>query len=141
MANQWNATIATQTVAFRGTSTVDVKVAVKDFHDIRSIAGAAYSLLVAGGVSGNFSVVVSGFIGGATFQLAGVTAVTAAGAYALYPIGYSSSGAVAAIPLATNLGDAFTFTNIVPPARVHFVANTSTAGISANCTVAACLYR
>ena len=140
MANRWTGTIATQTVVFRGTSQVGVLSANQNFPTFHTVSGAGYFLTVTGGVSGNFSCVVNGTVSGHTVHLAGVTAVTAAGVFALYPIGYSSNGSVVAVPLATALGDALTYTSLVAPSNVQFIANTGTAGISASCTVRAAVY-
>ena len=140
MANRWNAPIATQTVVFRGTSTVSVLQTSDEFPTFKAFSDARYFLSVTGGVSGNFSVVVGGNVGGQTVFLAGVTALTAAGQYALFPIGYSSNGTVLAVPTAQNYSEIFTYAGVVPPTHVQFTANTGTAGISASCTVRAALY-
>lgn len=140
MANRWNGNIATQTVVFRGTSTVAVRGFNENFPNFHSVSDARYWLSVTGGVSGNFSVTVQGVISGQTVLLAGQTAVTAAGEYALFPVGYSSNGTALAIPPAQNLSELHRYDTVVPPSHIQFVANTSTAGISANCTVRAALY-
>lgn len=145
MANQWSGPIATQTVTFRGTSAIGVKATSVNFPGTRAIINASYGLNVTGGVSGNFSCVVAGNIGGTTYLLAGITAVTAAGKYILFPVGYSSNGAVSAIPpvaasVGGGLGDMMRLDQTVPPSYVYLIANTGTAGISANCTVSAVLH-
>lgn len=142
MPNQWNALIATQTVGFRGSSAVGVKTANPNFPDVRCLTKARYAMSVAGGVSGSFAVNIVGHIGGSTYHLAGVTAISAAGSYVFAPFGYYN-GAPSTPVLLTGLSsivDVTTLMDVIPPSAVHFLsAVTSTVGISANCTVSACL--
>lgn len=145
MPNQWSGPIATQTVTFRGTSQIGVKSTSPNFPGSRALVDAKYALVVSGGVSGNFSCVVAGNIGGTTHLIAGITAVTAAGKYILFPVGYSSNGAVSAIPpvaasIGGGLGDMNRLDGILAPSYVYLIANTGTAGISANCTISAVLH-
>lgn len=138
MANQWNAQIATQTVVFRGTSAVRVHQANPAFPKGRIITGAVYGLNVVGGVSGSFGVHIIGNIGGSTYIVAGVTAISAAGVYVLYPVGYTSTGANTGIPSSSpGLGDMNRLDQYIPPEVVAFQSGVATAGISANCTVSA----
>lgn len=141
MPNQWNAVIATQTALFRGTSTVGVKGTNQNFPSARSLASAVYGLNVTGGVSGSFSVMVVGNIGGYSYYLAGISAVSAAGNYILQPIGYSSAnGLPITPPLAptVDMAGINRLDMIVPPSSVQFAPGVLTAGISAACTVSAC---
>ena len=140
MANQWNAVLATQTVAFRGISQHDTKFTASEFPSIRAVENAVYGLRVAGGVSGSFGVLVLGMIGGFTYFLAGITAVSAAGSYVIRPMGYSSNGAALAVPTTESNEVQYQLTNILPPSQVVFQSGVTTAGISANCTVSAALY-
>ena len=140
MANRWNGRIATQTVAFRGTSVVGVLATSNTFPTFHAVDNARYWLSVTGGVSGTFSVVVNGLISGQTAILAGITSVGAAGQYVLFPIGYSNSGLAMTVPTVQNLSEMHRFDMVLPPANVQFIANTGTAGISANCTVHAVLH-
>lgn len=140
MANQWNSPIATQTVVWRGTSTVETLDISNAFPAARALNQAIYGLNITGGVSGNFSVAVVGHVGGYTYHLAGLTNISAAGSYILYPAVYGPTGGISGtFAVGANLGDAQRLDWTVPPARVHFIANTGTAGISASCTVSACL--
>jgi hypothetical protein len=137
MANQFNQIIATQTVAFRGLSQVGVRTGNINYPNSRTITGAVYSLLVTGGISGTFGVNVVGIIGGATYTIAGVTAITAAGSYILYPVGYSSTGAGGAVgAVSAGVNAIHRIDHIVPPYYVGFQSAVATVGISANCTVA-----
>ena len=140
MANQWNSTIATQTVAFRGTSSVEVRDISTAFPNLRVVSGAVYGLNVAGGVSGSFGVHVVGMVGGFTYTIAGLTAISAVGNYILYPTGYSSTGALQGVGTGLPLSDANRIDQTVPPVSVNFQSGVATAGISANCTVSASLY-
>ena len=79
MPKQWNGTLATQTVVFRGTSRVDVMSAGAGSQNFRTISRAAYLLNVAGGVSGSFGAHILGYVGNTTFVIAGLTAVSAVG--------------------------------------------------------------
>ena len=138
MANQWSGTIATQTVAFRGTSTVFITPTFTEFPNTRTVSAAAYILGVSGGVSGSFGVTVRGRIGreaqGANISLAGVTAISASGDYVLFPYGYSVSG----IGTLSNQVDVLQrIDQIVPPSSVIFQSGVATAGISAYCIVSA----
>jgi hypothetical protein len=113
---------------------------VNGFPTFKAVNDARYLLNVTGGVSGNFSVVVTGRISGLSVILAGITAIASAGQYTLFPIGYSNSGTVLAVPTAQNLSEMLRYDTIVPPSHAQFIANTSTAGVSANCTIVASLY-
>lgn len=141
MPNQFNASIANQTVVFRGTSTIDVKANTVNFPNVRAIAGAAYVLRVTGGVSGNFGCIVLGRIGdvaGSTVMLSGITNVSAAGTYILTPFGYSG-GATGTLLDPTSVS--IKIDQIVPPSHVVLQATAApTAGISANCSIAAALW-
>ena len=142
MPKQWNGTLATQTVAFRGTSRVDIMSAGAGSQNFRTISRAAYSLTVTGGVSGSFGAHILGYLGNTTTVLAGVTAVGAAGTFILYPVGYSSTGAqgaVGAVSIGVNTINRIDWT--VPPTAVIFQSGVGTAGISANCTVSAVLHQ
>ena len=140
MANRWNGAIATQTVVFRGTSVVGVLATSNTFPTFHTVSDARYWLSVVGGVSGTFSVVVNGKVSGNTVILAGITSVGAAGQYVMFPIGYSNSGLAMTVPTVQNLSEMHRFDMVLPPSNVQFIANTGTAGISANCTVSAALY-
>lgn len=144
MPNQWNATLATQNVAFRGTSQVSIKTSFTAFPDVRSITQARYAVNVTGGVSGSFGVLVLGHVGGFTVHLAGNTAISAIGTYVLYPIGYTGGGAQPGVIMSTistpPLSDVLTLVDVVPPSLVHFQSGVATAGISAACTVVGCLH-
>ena len=63
MPKQWNGQLATQTVAFRGTSRVNVMEAGAGAQNFRTISRAAYMLTVTGGVSGSFGSHVLGYVG------------------------------------------------------------------------------
>lgn len=144
MATHWTGTIATQTVAFRGTSQVQARATATTLPSSPVLDKAIYSLNVAGGISGSFGVHVIGWVAGASYILAGITACNAAGRYILYPVGYSSSGlgtlvGATTIPPVGALGDIFTLDQTVPPSYVIFQSGVATAGISANCTVGALL--
>ena len=142
MANQWNGTIATQTVAFRGLSQVFVRSTNSTFPNHRTITDAVYSMVVTGGISGTFGVNVVGHLGsasGATFIIAGLTALTAAGNYILFPFGYSSTGA-GLLAYAPSKESLVTLDKIVPPTYVGFQSAVATVGISANCTVSVALH-
>ena len=142
MPKQWNGTLATQTVAFRGSSVVSVLNTTTAAPNFRTISRAVYALNVAGGVSGTFGVNIQALVGGITFVVAGLTAITAVGNYILYPCGYSSTGAfMGAGAVLTSLADVHTIVNYLPPIRVAFESVTATAGISANCTVNATLHQ
>lgn len=142
MAYNFNGTIATQGVVFRGTSNVKVVTTTPAFPNCRAIESAVYVLKVAGGVSGTFGAVVYGAVGGvagSTVALAGVTGVNAVGTYVLFPVGYSVSGSgtladVAAGAMINRIDQT------VPPSFVAFQSNTATAGISATLTVSAAMY-
>lgn len=138
MANQWTGVIATQTVAFRGTSTVGILGANNTFPQSRSLENAVYGVSITGGISGSFAVLVRGRIGGVPYLIAGLTAIAAAGAFVLSPIGYSNTnGSVITLPLAPGVSvDAVNrIDRIVTPSDVLFQSGVATAGISANCTV------
>jgi hypothetical protein len=141
MANQWNAVIATQTVAFRGTSSVGVKAFSTALPQVRALGDAVYGVKVAGGISGTFGVFVVGYVGGTTYVLAGVTNITAAGNYILYPVGYSSTGAPG-IPgdVQASVAGIHRLDRVVPPSHVAFQSAVATVGISASCTVSAVMY-
>jgi len=97
MPKQWNGTLATQVVAFRGTSRTDIMAAGAGSQNFRTISRAAYSMAVTGGISGSFGAHILGYLGNTTIVLAGVTAVGAAGTFVFYPVGYSSTGAQGAV--------------------------------------------
>ena len=137
MARFWNGTLATQTVTFRGTSTIQV-LGGGGLPNFRDITDAKYSVVVSGGVSGSFGVHVLGFVGNTTHMLAGLTAITAAGARVLYPIGYSTTG-VQNVPgtVVLSLADMNHLDMSIPPSHVVFQSGVATAGISATITVGA----
>jgi hypothetical protein len=140
MARQWNGTLATQTVAFRGTSTVAVLNTTTSAPNFRAISGAAYSLVVAGGISGSFGVHILGYAGNTTFVLAGVTAISTAGNRILYPVGYSSTGAAGAVgAILLSTVDINRIDQDITPTHVVFQSGVATVGISAHCTVGAML--
>lgn len=141
MPKQWNGTLATQTVVFRGTSRVDIMSAGAGAQNFRTISRAAYKLTVTGGVSGSFGAHVLGYLGNTTIVLAGVTAVGAAGNFVFFPVGYSSTGAQGAVGAVGNVGDINRLDWTVPPTAVIFQSGVATAGISANCTVSAVLHQ
>lgn len=138
MANQWTGVIATQTVAFRGTSTVGVLGINNTFPQARALEQAVYGVSITGGISGSFAVLVRGRIGGVPYLIAGLTAITAAGAFILSPIGYSNTnGTVIPLPLAPGISvdGVHRIDRVVAPSDVLFQSGVATAGISANCTV------
>lgn len=141
MPRRWNGTIATQTVPFRGTSSITVPVTVNQIN-FRALTRAVYALNVTGGVSGSFGVHIVSRVGGYTFTVAGLTAISAVGNYILYPAGYSATGAL--MPIGGAVGFPLSDVNRIdwslPPVNVNFQSGVATAGISANCTVAATLY-
>ena len=142
MPRQWNGTLATQVVAFRGTSRTDIMVAGAGAQNFRTISRAAYSMAVTGGISGSFGAHILGYLGNTTIVISGVTAISAAGTYVFYPVGYSSTGAagaVGAIALGVDSINRLDWT--VPPTAVIFQSGIATAGISANCTVSAVLHQ
>ena len=142
MPRQWNGQLATQTVAFRGTSRVDVMSAGAGEQNFRTISRAAYRLVVTGGVSGSFGSHILGYLGNTTVVIAGVTAVGAAGSFVFYPVGYSSTGAQGAVgAIASGVNDLNRLDWTVPPTAVIFQSGIATAGISANCTVSAVLHQ
>jgi hypothetical protein len=140
MAKQWNGTLATQTVHFRGTSAVSVLNTSTAQPNLRTLSSAAYCLQVTGGVSGSFGCHILGRVGGVTVITAGVTGVGAAGNYVLYPIGYSSTGAAAAVGAVGGLGDFHRVDQILPPQTVVFQSGIATAGISATLALHAALH-
>jgi hypothetical protein len=142
MPKQWNGTLATQTVAFRGTSRVDIMSAGAGAQNFRTISRAAYSVRVVGGISGaNFGAHILGYLGNSTVVLAGVTALTVAGTYVMYPVGYTNTGAAGAVG-AVGLVDGMNRLDwTVPPTAVVFQSGVATAGISANMTVSAVLHQ
>ena len=141
MAQQFNSIIATQSVIFRGTSVIDILSTTTALPVFRAIAGSAYAVTLSGGQSGTFGVVVKGSLGGTTYTIAGVTALTAVGNFMLYPTTYDEDGAEelqsTAITVAGHRID-----QIVPPSTVEFsvagIANT--LGVSTVATVSAVLY-
>lgn len=143
MPNQWNGNIALQNVPFRGTSQVSVKTSFPNFPDVRCISRARYAVNVTGGVSGSFGVLVLGHIGGNTYHLAGNTGISGIGNFVLYPIGYTGAGGqpgtIMSSVMVPPLSDTLTLIDYVPPSLVHFQSGVATAGISAACTVSACL--
>ena len=75
-------------------------------------------------------------------MIAGVSAVSAAGNYMLYPVGYSSTGAAGAVgAVSTGVDGINQIMWTVPPTAVIFQSGVATAGISANCTVSAVLHQ
>jgi hypothetical protein len=141
MPRQWNGTLATQVVPFRGSSTVDILAAGTAGTNFRTISGAVYALNVAGGVSGSFGAHILGMVGGVTFMVAGNTAISAVGNYIMYPTGYSHTGALQGLGSFIDQGAANRIINFVPPVKVVFQSGVATAGISANCTVYATLHQ
>lgn len=142
MPKQWTGTLATQTVAFRGTSRVDIMSAGAGSQNFRTISSAAYSLAVTGGVSGSFGAHILGYLGNTTAVLSGVTAISAVGTYILYPVGYSSTGAQGAVgAVSAGVNAINRIDNVVPPTAVIFQSGVATAGISASCTVSAVLHQ
>ena len=137
MARYWNGTLATQTVVFRGTSTIQV-LGGNGMPNFRNISDARYSVIVSGGVSGSFGVHVLGFVGTTTYMIAGLTALTAAGARILYPVGYSTTG-VQNVPgtVVLSKGDMHLIDMTIPPSHVVFQSGVATAGISATIAIGA----
>ena len=142
MPKQWNGVLATQTVPFRGTSTVSVLNTTTASPNFRTISDAAYAVNVAGGISGSFGVHVIGTVGGVTFVVAGVTAIGAVGNFVLYPVGYSSTGAAGAVgAVSVGVNAIHRLDHLLPPLTVAFQSGVATAGISANCTVSGTLHQ
>lgn len=141
MPKQWNGTLATQTAHFRGTSRVDVMVAGAGAQNFRTISRAAYALRVTGGVSGTFGAHILGYLGDTTAVLAGVTAVTAAGTFVFYPVGYTNTGVAGAVGAAGLVDGMNRLDWTVPPTAVIFQSAIATVGISAACTVGAVLHQ
>lgn len=139
MAQQFNAIIAQQTDHFRGTSAIEILSTTNALPNFKAITGSAYAVTLSGGQSGSFSVHILGSIGGTTYIVAGLTALTAAGDYMLYPATYLTTGAMDALEAAIAVADV-TLDKIVPPSTVVFESGVATAGISTNATVSAVLY-
>lgn len=137
VANQTLTLVARQDVHFRGTSTVDMRAFAPNLPNHKALVAARYILAVTGGVSGQFSVEIGGHLGTATYSLAGITAVVAAGTYLIAPVGYSGNGArangtfggLASTVSHTQLIDA------VPGTFAVFQSTPATAGVSAHCSV------
>lgn len=133
--------LATQTVPFRGTSTVFVHTSVPEMSNFRALRSAVYTCTVAGGVSGSFGVVVLGMVGGMTVHIAGNTTflfdTVGQVACVLYPASYGSDGKLNALETATAAATQQIMS--VPPYAVVFQSAIATAGISANLTVGAVL--
>lgn len=136
----WSGQIAGQTYNWRGTSSFSIFSEVEDFPSLRVITGAAYTLRVTGGVSGTFGVVVVGNIGGSTVNLAGLTAITAAGTYVMFPVGYSSTGAGNAIG-GVQVSMFHRLDQLIQPSVVALQSAIATVGISAACTIHATITR
>ena len=101
-----------------------------------AIDKTVYTAVVTGGVSGSFGVNAIGHVGGTTFYLAGVSAVTAAGKYVLFPFGYTHFGTGAIIHLGGNLNR---IDNVIPASQISYEA-VNAAGISALVTVSAAVW-
>lgn len=140
MARHWNGTLATQTVAFRGTSRVNIMSAGAGAQNFRTISRAAYSVAVVGGISGGaWGAHILGYLGNTTVVLAGVTNLTVAGTYVMYPVGYTNTGAQGAVGAAGLVDGMNRLDWTVPPTAVVFQSAIATVGISANMTVSAVL--
>ena len=139
MAQPFNAIIAKQTDDFRGTSTISVLSTTSAFPNARALSRAMYAVNVEAGQSGTFGVDVVGSIGGTTYTIAGLTSISAAGNYILYPRTYGSDGALDAVEAAVSVATQ-QIIDIVPPSAVMFRSNVATAGVTAVITVSAVLY-
>ncbi len=137
MSKQFNSVIATQSVIFRGTSAVGVSTST--IPNYRAITGAVYTATLTGGQSGVFGIHVVGNVGGNTYIVAGITALTAAaGSVVLWPARYGSDGVM--LPLKAVEGTTTRrIDHIVPPAQVVFQAGgaANAIGISSTITVSA----
>ncbi len=138
MAQQFNAIIAEQTDHFRGVSTIQISQTTSNLPNSRAISGSRYVAEVVGGVSGMFSVVVVGHIGGTTHAIAGVTAIAAAGSFTLYHAVYNSGGTNNVIGTVNSV-TRHHIDQVVPPSAVLFGSSGSAVGISASVTVSASL--
>lgn len=139
MAQQFNAIIAEQTDHFRGNSFVSVLSTTDALPNFRAITGSAYTAQVSGGVSGSFGVLIRGRVGGLVLDLAGLTAISTAGNFVLYPITYNTNGAANAVETAISAATK-QIDQIMPPSEVLFQSGDATEGISASIQVTATLY-
>ncbi|KKN27296.1 hypothetical protein LCGC14_0866110 [marine sediment metagenome] len=138
MSKQFNSIIATQRVEFTGTTSVSIPTSL--MPNFKAITGAVYALRITGGVSGTFGIAVYGHIGGATYAIAGLTALSGVGRLVLYRASYSFTGAIN--PLETIVGITATVPGLViPPSMVEFsaVGAANAIGISATIEVGACI--
>ena len=135
-ANKFNGILARQSAVWRGTSTIAVPQTSEMLAAFRGgVNRAVYNVAISGGISGNFSVMVNGLIGGQTCFLAGRTNTGAVATRFLYPVGYSSNGTVLTVPLGPSLGAVHRYDTTVAPSHVQFIATTDVAGVSATVEV------
>ena len=138
MSKQFNSIIASQRVEFTGITSVSIPTSL--MPNFKAITGAVYALNITGGISGTFGVAVWGHIGGVTYLIAGLTALSGVGRLVLYRASYSFTGAIN--PLETIVGITATVPGLViPPSIVEFstAGPDNATGVSATIEVGACI--